>query len=143
MAISNLTSQIFANIYFNEFDRYILHDLKPLGYVRYGDDFVSWWPNEAAACQSAVLAEDFLKNCLKLQVNHKVYQLSKANRRLRMLGVEVWPDGRRLDVRMRKRIEKRLSYESWSSHIALAKQHETSRYQDKIRHQMTSQIASK
>lgn len=49
MAIGNLTSQIFANIYLNEFDRYVVHYLKPLAYIRYGDDFMSWWPNEAVA----------------------------------------------------------------------------------------------
>ena len=38
--IGNLTSQIFANIYLHEFDRYVRHELRPSGYVRYGDDFV-------------------------------------------------------------------------------------------------------
>lgn len=38
--IGNLTSQIFANIYLNEFDQFIKHTLKIKYYLRYADDFV-------------------------------------------------------------------------------------------------------
>ena len=38
--LGNLTSQIFANVYLHELDRFILHTVKPLKYLRYGDDFV-------------------------------------------------------------------------------------------------------
>ncbi|MBI3888455.1 group II intron reverse transcriptase domain-containing protein [Candidatus Nomurabacteria bacterium] len=38
--IGNLTSQIFANIYMNEFDQFIKHKLKVRYYARYTDDFV-------------------------------------------------------------------------------------------------------
>ncbi|MCG2808772.1 MAG: hypothetical protein L6275_00285, partial [Candidatus Portnoybacteria bacterium] len=35
--IGNLTSQIFANIYLNELDRFVKHTIKPRAYLRYGD----------------------------------------------------------------------------------------------------------
>ncbi|MBD3281269.1 hypothetical protein GF391_00800 [Candidatus Uhrbacteria bacterium] len=38
--LGNLTSQIFANIYMNEFDRYVKHELKAKYYARYADDFI-------------------------------------------------------------------------------------------------------
>jgi retron-type reverse transcriptase len=38
--IGNLTSQLFANIYLNELDRFIKHGIKAKYYVRYCDDFV-------------------------------------------------------------------------------------------------------
>lgn len=38
--LGNLTSQIFANIYLNELDQFIKHDLKIKYYVRYADDFI-------------------------------------------------------------------------------------------------------
>jgi len=40
LAIWNLTSQLFANIYLNELDNYIKRDLKCKYYQRYVDDFV-------------------------------------------------------------------------------------------------------
>jgi len=38
--IGNLTSQIFANIYLNELDRFVKNNLKIKYYLRYGDDFI-------------------------------------------------------------------------------------------------------
>lgn len=38
--IGNLTSQLFANVYMNELDQFVKHDLKVKHYVRYTDDFV-------------------------------------------------------------------------------------------------------
>ncbi|MBU1907535.1 reverse transcriptase/maturase family protein [Patescibacteria group bacterium] len=38
--LGNLTSQLFANIYMNEFDRFVKYDLRMKYYVRYTDDFV-------------------------------------------------------------------------------------------------------
>ena len=53
--IGNLTAQIFANIYLNEFDQFVLHSLKPLGYTRYGDDFVLWFPDELSAREARII----------------------------------------------------------------------------------------
>src|SRR3989344_700685 len=38
--IGNLTSQLFANIYMNEFDQFVKHELRIKDYARYTDDFV-------------------------------------------------------------------------------------------------------
>ena len=38
--LGNLTSQIFANIYMNELDQFIKHELKVEYYLRYADDFI-------------------------------------------------------------------------------------------------------
>jgi len=40
LPLGNLTSQIFANIYMNEFDQWIKHSLKIKYYMRYADDFI-------------------------------------------------------------------------------------------------------
>jgi len=40
IAIGNLTSQFFANVYLNELDQFIKHDLTCSHYLRYVDDFV-------------------------------------------------------------------------------------------------------
>ncbi|TSC55833.1 MAG: RNA-directed DNA polymerase [Parcubacteria group bacterium Greene0416_39] len=46
LPIGNLTSQIFANIYMNEFDQFVKHELKVKYYVRYTDDFAIVSDNE-------------------------------------------------------------------------------------------------
>jgi retron-type reverse transcriptase len=40
LPLGNLTSQLFVNIYMNEFDQFIKHKLKAKWYIRYADDFV-------------------------------------------------------------------------------------------------------
>ena len=40
LPIGNLTSQFFANVYLNELDQFVKHNLKAKFYVRYVDDFV-------------------------------------------------------------------------------------------------------
>ena len=40
LPLGNLTSQLFVNIYMNEFDQFIKHKLKTKYYIRYADDFV-------------------------------------------------------------------------------------------------------
>ena len=40
LAIGNLTSQFFANVYLNKLDQYVKRNLKAKHYVRYVDDFV-------------------------------------------------------------------------------------------------------
>ena len=38
--IGNLTSQLFANIYLNELDQWVKHNLRIRYYIRYMDDFL-------------------------------------------------------------------------------------------------------
>ncbi len=40
LPIGNLTSQFFANVYLNELDQFIKHQLKCKHYIRYVDDFI-------------------------------------------------------------------------------------------------------
>jgi RNA-directed DNA polymerase len=40
LPLGNLTSQLFVNVYMNEFDRYAKQTLKAKHYIRYADDFV-------------------------------------------------------------------------------------------------------
>src|SRR3989344_6847761 len=39
LPLGNLTSQLFVNIYMNEFDQFAKHRLKTRYYIRYSDDF--------------------------------------------------------------------------------------------------------
>jgi len=40
MPLGNFTSQFFANVYLNELDQFIKHEIKAKYYIRYVDDFV-------------------------------------------------------------------------------------------------------
>lgn len=40
LPIGNLSSQFFANVYMDIFDKHVVHHIKPQGYIRYVDDFI-------------------------------------------------------------------------------------------------------
>lgn len=123
MPIGNLTSQIFANIYLNEFDRFVKHKLKPKAYVRYGDDFILIEINLARLRFFRIEAIGFLKNELKLKINPKSDKIMKLRHSLKYLGVKIWPLGRTLNKRSLSRVENRLNQKNISSYSGLIKKH--------------------
>ncbi len=127
MPIGNLTSQIFANIYLNELDRFIKHELKIKGYVRYGDDFIVFEKNLQRLKFVKNEVVRFLESELKLQINPKSDKILKASHGLKFLGVKILPFGRTLNRRNLKRIEQRLNKTNIASYYGLILKHGNSK----------------
>ncbi len=89
--IGNLTSQIFANIYLNEFDRFVRHNLNPLGYVRYGDDFVLFFNTQNEARSAQEVSTIWLNERLKLHVHETNNIVVRTTRGLHFLGHTIYP----------------------------------------------------
>lgn len=123
MPIGNLTSQIFANIYLNELDRFVKHQLKPKAYLRYGDDFILLETDISKLQTFRIQTMDFLNQELKLQINAKNDKLIKTKDGLRFLGVILWPSGRTLNKRNFKRAHQRVKSNNVSSYSGMMKQH--------------------
>lgn len=121
--IGNLTSQIFANIYLNEFDRFIKNAMKPLAYLRYGDDFIIMEDNLNSLHQIKGEAARFLKEKLRLEINEKNDIIVKAKQGIRFLGVEIFPKGRRLNKRNWRRAKSKLNLANIPSYSGLVKKH--------------------
>ena len=129
MPIGNLTSQIFSNIYLNELDRFVKHKLKPKAYLRYGDDFILFEPNKIKLENFRTKTIEFLESKLKLQLNPKNDIIIKPSHGLKFLGVKLYPSGRKLTSRNKKRIANRLNSRNISSYYGNIKQHENKRSQ--------------
>ena len=69
--IGNYTSQFFANIYLNELDMFIKHNLRVKYYVRYMDDFVLLLNNRGECKFVRDKISEFLDSKLKLKLNRK------------------------------------------------------------------------
>lgn len=95
--IGNLTSQIFANIFLHEFDRFVRHQLKPLAYLRYGDDFIAFAHTRRVAYQFQAEANEYLATNLGLSLNPKNNIVVPAESGLRFLGHEVDHDSAVVD----------------------------------------------
>jgi len=123
MPIGNLTSQIFANIYLNEFDRFIKHDMKVKNYLRYGDDFIIIADNLNRLGKIRGAAVNFLSEKLRLEINKKNDIIVKARQGLKFLGTEIFPKGRRLNKRNSARVKENLNLKNISSYSGLVKKH--------------------
>ena len=66
LPLGNLTSQLFANIYLNEFDQFVKHKLRVKHYVRHADDFVILLDDKNYLENRMPVIKDFLQYKLKL-----------------------------------------------------------------------------
>jgi len=132
MPIGNLTSQIFANIYLNELDRFVKHELKVRCYLRYGDDFIILDPNLQKLNSIRDQVIQFLEVALRLKMNPKSDKILMASHGLKFLGVIIRPDERMLNRRNCKRIKRRLSYGNVSSYYGLVKKHALSEFDHEL-----------
>ena len=67
--MGNITSQLFANIYMNQFDQFIKHQLKVRYYIRYCDDFLILSPDKEYLRKLVLHMNHFLENTLKLRIH--------------------------------------------------------------------------
>ena len=128
MPIGNLTSQIFANIYLNELDRFVKHKLKVKYYLRYGDDFILIHPDLKELTRLRSLVIQFINEELKLTFNAKNDKIVKTVHGLKFLGVVLSPDGRVINKRNYKGINRRLNLKNVGSYYGLVKKHTLSEY---------------
>ena len=64
--LGNVSSQLFANIYLNELDRYAKNDLGIKNYIRYCDDFVIIHGSRAFLVAQTPILLRFLHGVLRL-----------------------------------------------------------------------------
>ncbi len=103
LPIGYYSSQLLANIYLNDLDRYIKDTLRVKNYVRYVDDMVIFANNKRKLHKVRLFIENYLKG-LKLELKPN-YSLFRTNSRpLDFLGFK-WIDER---VMLRNSIYKRL-----------------------------------
>lgn len=69
LPLGNLTSQLFANVYLNEFDRFMKHKIKAKFYIRYADDFVILSDDRAWLENQVPIIKEFLWARLNLEVH--------------------------------------------------------------------------
>lgn len=67
--LGNLTSQLFCNIYMNEFDQFVKHTLKETYYIRYADDFVVLSEDRKHLENLILNISNFLEDNLKLTLH--------------------------------------------------------------------------
>jgi retron-type reverse transcriptase len=108
LPLGNLTSQLFANIYLNEFDQFIKHKLKAKYYLRYADDFVIFSDNKECLNNLIIPIKIFLADTLKLELHPDKLFIKTVFSGLDFLGWINFPNHLVLRTATKKRMFKKL-----------------------------------
>ena len=104
LPLGNLTSQLFVNIYMNEFDQFVKHRLKTKYYIRYADDFVAMSQDRAYLNGVLALMQEFLCQNLKLEMHPKKVSVTTVASGVDFLGWVHFPHHRVLRTVTKKRM---------------------------------------
>lgn len=108
LPIGNLTSQLFANVYMNEFDQFVKHKLKVHYYARYTDDFVILADNKKYLNDLLPKISAFLNKELRLELHPKKVSIRKHQQGIDFLGYIALPYYRLLRAKTKRRIFRKL-----------------------------------
>ncbi|NQU78538.1 hypothetical protein HQ545_02090 [Candidatus Woesearchaeota archaeon] len=90
MPLGNWTSQFFANIYLNELDQFVKHNLKAKYYIRYVDDFIILHNSKTVLQEYEQSIKKFLSTELKLELHPDKCQIIPLKRGISLLGFRVF-----------------------------------------------------
>jgi len=96
LPIGNLTSQLFANVYLNELDRFVKQKLKARRYLRYMDDFAVFGDSKSELAAIKKEIAGFLEDRLQLELKEKKSVVLHAKNGMSFLGFRMFPCYRRL-----------------------------------------------
>jgi len=108
LPIGNLTSQLFANIYLNEFDQFVKHKLRVKRYIRYTDDFIIVAEDRSYLEDVISPVRAFLLDNLVLDLHPKKITIRKFRQGVDFLGYVILPHYRLLRTKTKQRIIRKL-----------------------------------
>ena len=125
LPLGNYTSQLFSNIYMNEFDQYIKRKLRIKHYIRYCDDFIIL---DSSKENLEIILKDisrFLNERLDLKLHKEKIFINRISKGIDFLGHVVFPNHIILRTRTKKRIikkfKKRPNKDSLASYVGITK----------------------
>ncbi len=123
LPIGNLTSQLFANIYMNELDQFIKHQLHVRHYIRYTDDFILIDLDKDILVSYLEKITAFLRKKLNLELHPKKILFRKYTQGIDFLGYVEFPKYRLLRTKTKKRMIRNamrgLSEQSLASYLGV------------------------
>ena len=136
LPLGNLTSQLFANIYLNEFDQFVKHQIKAKYYLRYADDFVLLSADKAWLKQQIPLIKNFLWEKLRLILHPQKVFIKTFSSGVDFLGWVNFPRHKVIRTSTKKRLIKRIRInpkpETVASYLGLLKHGNTYKLQREI-----------
>lgn len=112
LPIGNLTSQLFSNIYLNDFDHWILNTLTCKYYGRYVDDFVIVHNNKEYLKYLISMINEYLKQNCSLELHPRKIYLQHFSKGVKFLGAVIKPHRIYLSNRTKGNFYNAISYQN-------------------------------
>ena len=109
LQIGNLTSQILANVYYNEADQFIKHKLKVRYYYRYMDDSIILMKDKEELKNIKKQIEKFIEENLKLKFNKKT-NIFKSKQGVNFCGYKINEYRMKIREKGKKKIKQKVKY---------------------------------
>jgi len=135
LPLGNLTSQLLVNIYMNEFDQFVKHQLKAKYYIRYADDFVVMSHDKEWLAHTLRCIEEYVQEKLKLKLHPDKVSIHTLASGIDFLGFVHFSDHRVLRTTTKRRMLKRLrgaSEASRQSYLGLLRHGNTKKLEKTI-----------
>jgi retron-type reverse transcriptase len=108
MPLGNLTSQFFANVYLNELDQYVKHNLRVRYYIRYVDDFVILHRSREALEYYKEEIGEFLSKQLELQIHPDKSRIFPLYQGTDFLGLKIFAHHKIIQRKNIRKFQKKL-----------------------------------
>jgi|GEM_PF-161531 len=108
MPLGNLTSQFFANVYLNELDQFVKHNLRIKYYIRYVDDFVIIHNSNKKLKFYKEKINNFLETKLDLELHPNKTKILKLEKGISFLGFRIFYHHKLLSKKNIKKFERNL-----------------------------------
>jgi len=119
LPLGNVTSQLFANIYLNELDQFIKHELKARYYLRYCDDFIILSETKERLAGVTQNIEQFLNTTLSLQLHPKKVFIRTWAQGIDFLGYVLFPHATVIRMKTAERMLKRANEFNLASYLGV------------------------
>ncbi|MEK7536037.1 MAG: reverse transcriptase domain-containing protein [Patescibacteria group bacterium] len=119
--LGNLSSQLFANVYLNELDRFIKHELREKYYLRYCDDFIILSHDRAKLLNLVPKLRNFLKDALKLELHPKKVVVRSWRQGIDFVGYVHKPWAVLVRTKTKERMIKKVNEKNINSYLGVAK----------------------
>lgn len=119
LPLGNVTSQLFANIYLNELDRFMKHELRISCYLRYCDDFLLLDTNPAHLQVAIVPIATFLHQHLRLMLHPDKISLRTYRQGVDFVGYVVRPNCTTLRTKTKRRMVQRITRKNRASYLGI------------------------
>ncbi len=136
LPLGNLTSQLLVNVYMNEFDQFVKHQLKAKYYIRYADDFIISSQDRDWLIGILPRIRAFLLERLRLELHPHKVSIETLASGVDFLGWVHFPDRRVLRTstkhRMMRNLEGNESENRLNSYLGLLRHGNTEKIRAEV-----------